>query len=158
PKLGWNDKGQVLMATFTHQDCTKKPITCPDSTGKELALGAETWMTATPFLRDFCQGVPAPDVGMRLAQRLGLPPSSAGYYDVVVQLWVDPSTFFRPCADPEVTDGECELNLTPDVADGSGCPWADSYAKQTSSAFVQVTQAHLDWMCSNWTSTYAPAC
>ena len=158
PKLSWNPDGRVLMATFTHEDCQEKPITCPDQVGKSVQLTGETWLTAVPFLRDFCRQVPPADLGLRLAERLGMPPSSARYYDVLVQVWVDPRAFFRPCADPEVTDGECQLNLTTDAGAGTGCPWAGSFTGQTSAAFVKVSQAHLDWMCSNWTGSYTPPC
>jgi len=148
--LVWNADGKVLMVTWT------KAQFYQGSTGKPYVFShGPVWLTAVPFVKRFCESLSLPPDGLRLRleQHLGLPPNAD--YDAFVEVWVDPATFFRPCADPEITDGECELNLTtqPVAKDGT-CPWASSFANQTSKAFVTVSQAHLDWMCSNWTSTY----
>jgi hypothetical protein len=148
--LSWQN-GDVLMVNWSksayfNEGMVGKPYT--------TSFGP-MWLTASPFLQHFCQGLhlSGDELTLRLAQRLGLPPNSQN--DVFVGVWVKPASFFRPCADPEITDGECEVNLTmgsPSV-DGT-CPWASSFAGQTSKQFVAVAESHLSWMCSNWTSTY----
>ncbi len=88
----------------------------------------------------------------RLRQVLGLRPD--GDDDAFVQMWADPKDFFRPCADPEVTDRECTLNLTTRASPRDGCPWSDSSQGQVSARWVSVTQDHLAWMCDNWTRSF----
>jgi hypothetical protein len=141
PRLRWNEQGQVLMATLAESDCKDHGPFCRDQIGKSVPLTGEVWLSAAPFLQDFCRGLPrsaAADLKLRLLQRLGIAPDGVPV-DAVVEMWIDPKDFFRPCADPEVTDGECTLPLTP--GDGSACPWAGS-----------------TWMCHNWESSYPVAC
>ncbi|HEX3527269.1 MAG TPA: hypothetical protein VH988_09390 [Thermoanaerobaculia bacterium] len=143
PRLRWNDQGQVLMATLAASDCKDHGPFCRDQAGKPVILTGEVWLSAAPFLQNFCRGLPrsgTTDLKLRLLQRLGIAPEGVPV-DVVVQLWIDPRDFFRPCVDPEVTDGECTLSLTPDAGDGSGCPWKGSA-----------------WMCHNWENSYPSAC
>jgi hypothetical protein len=147
--LTWNDQGQILMVAFTRQQYYQGTVGTPYTN----TFGA-TWVTAAPFLHRFCQSLhlQGDALRLRIAQRLGLPPTSQN--DAFVEMWVDPRIFFRPCADPEVTDGECQLNLTTALAEGAACPWANSYESQTSSAFTQVSQDHLAWMCTWWSQAY----
>lgn len=152
PGLIWDASGQkVLMATWTEaKDYKGQPpydYTVPD----------DVWLTATPFLRQFCQqtGLKGEALRLRIAERLGMPPNTTD--DVFVQMWVDPKMFFRPCPDPEITDHECEVNLTRGSVDRSAsCPWSAALQQQLSGQFVLVAENHLDWMCSNWTSSYPP--
>jgi hypothetical protein len=145
PRLRWNDKGQVLMASLVGSDCQSHGAFCPDQAGKPVTLADETWLSAVPFLRDFCQGVPKTGLKLRLLQRLGIAPAGVPV-DVVVQMWIDPKDFFRPCIDREVTDGVCELSLAPDAGTGSDCPWTGA------------TGTNVGWMCKNWKSSYPPTC
>jgi len=70
-------------------------------------------------------------------------------------MWVDPHSFFRPCPDPEVTDRECQVNLTAGPVDpAAACPWSAALQDQLSGKFAAVAQSHLEWMCSNWTRSY----
>lgn len=142
PRLRWNDQGQVLMVSLVQSGCKDHGAFCPDQVGKPVSLSGETWLSAVPFLRDFCQGVPKTDLRLRLLQRLGIAPTGVPM-DVAVQMWIDPKDFFRPCADPEVTGAECELSLKADP--GTGCPWAET------------TKNYL-WMCNNWKSSYPATC
>ena len=148
--LTWNDQGQILMGTFTRQEYFQgmagKPYTNTHGT---------TWVTAAPFLQRFCRSLHLSGDALRLrvSQRLGLPPNSQN--DAIVQMWVDPKIFFRPCADPEVTDGECQVNLlTGNTPNPEACPWIDSAEGQTSKAFTQVSTDHLNWMCGWWKQAY----
>ena len=151
PRLRWDAEGRVLMSTWTKGQYYK------DSVGKPYTFShGPVWLTAVPFVQDFCRSLRLPPdrLSLRLEQLLGLPPDAG--YDAFVQLWIDPEDFFRPCADPEVTDRECTLNLTADRSPRDACPWAGSFQGQVSSTWVTVTQSHLDWMCTNWTGSYQP--
>jgi hypothetical protein len=151
PGLVWSDDGQkVLMATWTKAKYyTGQPP-------YDTTLPATVWLTAVPFFQQFCQraGLQGEALRLRLAQRLGMPPDSAN--DVFVQMWVDPRDFFRPCPDPEIIDGECQVNLTTGEVDRSSCPWSAALQSQVSGKFVSVVQSQIEWMCSNWTSSYPP--
>src|SRR6185295_3839694 len=142
PGLRWDAEGRVLMAAWTKQQYYAgflgKPYTFTHG---------PVWLTAVPRLHDFCRslGLPADRLDMRLRQLLGLRPDAS--YDSVVQMWVDPKGFFRPCADPEITDRECTLNLTADDSPSGQCPWKDSFPSQTSATWTTVSQDHLTWMC-----------
>jgi len=116
--LTWQN-GAVLMVSWSksayfNEGMVGKPYT---------ASFGPMWLTATPFLQHFCQGLhlSGDPLRLRLAQRLGIPPNTQN--DVFVGVWAQPASFFRPCADPEITDGECEVNLTtaPSPVDGT-CP------------------------------------
>src|SRR4030095_11133799 len=107
PELRWDAQGRVLMAAWTKRQYYE------ESVGKPYTFTyGPVWLTAVPFLRDFCRslGLPPDALDTRLRQVLGLRPDNAN--DAFVQVWIDPKDFFRPCADPEVTDRECTLNLT----------------------------------------------
>jgi hypothetical protein len=152
PGLVWDESGQkVLMATWSKaQYYTGKPP-------YDYTVPVKAWLTAVPFLQRFCRqtALQGDALRLRVAERLGLPPDASN--DAIVQMWVDPHTFFRPCPDPEVTDHECEVNLTPDPVDPSApCPWSAALQSQLSGNFVAVSESHLNWMCSNWTNTYPP--
>lgn len=152
PGLVWDGDGQkVLMAAWTKAQHYAGQPPYDDT------IPVSLWLTAAPFLRQFCQqtGLQGNALRLRLAERLGLPPDAS--YDTVVQMWVDPHQIFRSCPDPEVTDHECEVNLTPGLVDPSAsCPWSAALQSQLSGQFVSVAESHLDWMCSNWTKTYLP--
>lgn len=152
PGLVWDESGQkVLMVTWTKaQFYTGQPP-------YETTIPVPAWLTAVPFSRQFCQktGLQGDALRLRIAQRLGLPPDASN--DSFVEMWVDPHTFFRPCPDPETGDAECRVNLTAGPVDTSApCPWSAALEDQLSGGFVTVSEDHLEWMCSNWTSTYPP--
>jgi hypothetical protein len=153
PGLVWDQNHQkVLMSTWTKaQYYTGQPP-------YDDTLPVPVWLTAVPFLHLFCHqsGLQGDALRLRLAERLGLPPDAS--YDAFVQMWIDPHTFFRPCPDPEITDRECQVNLTSGPVDTSAsCPWSAALENQLSGAFVSVSESHLQWMCSNWTSSYPPS-
>lgn len=152
PGLVWDEsREKILMATWVKaQYYTGKPP-------YDTTIPVAAWLTAAPFLQRFCRqtGLQGNALRLRIAQRLGMPPDASN--DSFVQMWVDPHTFFRPCPDPEINDQECQVNLTDGPADSSGaCPWSAALQGQLSGAFVTVAENHLDWMCSNWTSSYPP--
>lgn len=149
PGLRWDDQGRVLMVTWT------KAQYYSGAEGQTRTFDhGDVWLTAVPSVQRFCRalGLPPDQHTLRLEQLLGLPPNAG--YDAFVELWIDPRDFFRPCADPEIIDRECTVNLSVGPSPPSSCPWADSFASQTGARWLTVTQAHLDWMCANWTKTY----
>ena len=163
PELRWNDRGQVLMTTWS------RAAFYPDTTyvpGYEFALYGQTWFTAVPFLQNECKGFDAASLEMRLKQVLGLPPNDSK--DAFLQVWIDPIYLFRPCPDPGIADHECQVSI-PLVAHQPTTgynepPWAcptpapaaaqGGRLAQVSGAYVLVNQAHLNWMCANWEGTY----
>jgi hypothetical protein len=148
--LVWDATRQhVLMVTWSRS--SKYTHTGP------MALPSETWLTAVPFVRRFCQatGLSGKLLDTRLAQRIGLPPNPT--YDVFVEMWVAPADIFRPCPDPEIDDRECVVNLTTGTVDRAApCPWQAARTAQVSGKFTLVSQDHLKWLCDNWTSRYPP--
>ena len=149
PKLRWDGQGRVLMVIWTKRRFYEGSIGQPYT----FTHGA-VWLTAVPFVQDFCRTLKLPpdQLRIRLNQVLGLPPD--GDDDAFVQVWADPKDFFRPCADPEVTDRECTLNLTTQQAPEGQCPWEASYEGQVSARWASVTEPHLDWMCTKWNNSF----
>jgi hypothetical protein len=150
PGLRWDAQGRVLMVTWTKREFYE------GSVGKPYTFAhGDVWLTAVPFAQDFCRslGLPPDKLHLRLNQLLGLPPDNSE--DAFVQMWVDPRTFFRPCADPEITDRECTVDLTVDDSSPEGrCPWKDSFENQVSRRWVAVTWDRLEWMCNNWSKSF----
>lgn len=151
PRLHWDNQGRVLMATWSKRQFYESSIGQPYTFTHGVV-----WMTAVPFVQDFCRSLKLPpdQLRLRLNQLLGMPPD--GDDDAFVQMWVDPKDFFRPCADPEITDRECTLNLTTQQAPEGQCPWEVSFEGQVSARWVSVTEQHLDWMCGNWSKSFPP--
>lgn len=151
--LRWDAQGRVLMAAWTMGKFYDKAGPGDSYT---VSQGLRIWLTAMPFLQDFCRQVPPAELSLRLAQRLGLPPETS--YDTFVQMWVDPKDFYRPCPDPEIQDRECVVSLSPNPVDlKKGCPWAKLFDDgQLSERFTEVSWKHLGWMCNNWWTSYRP--
>jgi hypothetical protein len=95
---------RVLVATWGGADPWADA-----AAGDTVTTDADVWVTAAPEIQEFCRGLDRSGdaLDLRLAQRLGLPPTVD--YDRVVELWVRPQDLVRPCPDPEVSDRECEL-------------------------------------------------
>lgn len=117
PKLNsyWNeDKTKILVVTWkksTSYENFIKPFN--NSSRDEANL---IWVTVAPELKEFCkkylQNNPRAteeDLKLRLKQYLGLDPKWD--YDIFVEMWIDPRDLFRPCVDPEITDGKCNLDF-----------------------------------------------
>lgn len=150
--LVWKD-GKILMGTWTELKYygNLQP-------GQSFKLDGDTWWTAVPVMKRWCQSLNPHLSGdalrVRIAQRLGMPPNAPD--DGFVQVWVDPNTIFRPCPDPEIQDRECmvEISMVPPFQrQANQPPWACS-GVQTNASFVDVQPSHLQWMCTNWTGSY----
>ena len=164
PELRWNDRGQVLMATWTDS------AYFPDSTyvpGYEFPLYGYTWFTAVPFLQNECKEYNKTSLDLRLKQVLGLPPDADK--NVFLQVWIDPIYLFRPCPDPGIGDHECQVRISlvreRPTPGNNEPPWycpgrpVRDYRPgpaQVSGASVVVSQDHLNWMCDNWKGSYDP--
>ena len=148
--LIWNDRGQILMATWTKIHYYEPTEFRP---GQPYPLPVDTWFTAAPFAQEFCQALDLdlPMLTLRLEQLIGLPPGRSK--DAFLEVWVDPTDLFRPCPDPEISDHECQVEI-PVVDRGQGQPWDCSARRQVSGRFVTVHPGHLRWMCDNWVSSY----
>ena len=115
PHLIWNeDYSQILVVTWKTLDNYRKYIA--PATHTSASASHVVWVTVAPEVQEFCQRylVENPDatreeLDLRLKQHLGL--HYTWSYDVFVELWVDPDDLFRPCVDPEITDGQCSLNF-----------------------------------------------
>jgi hypothetical protein len=150
PGLVWKD-GKILMVTWTqlHAFQDRQP-------GERFSLVEDTWLTAAPFMEQWCQStrLKGEDLRLRIAQRLGMPPKWPN--DGFVEFWVSPKDLFRPCPDPEIQDHECMAGIamiTPGQRTGGEPPWACS-GPQVSASFVKVEPSHLEWMCQNWRASY----
>ncbi len=155
--LIWNDRGQILMVTWTRA----KYFSDPEKyrRGEPFTLYGDTWLTAAPLVRDICRrlSLDGPMLSLRLEQLLGLPPGRQK--DVFLEIWVDPVDLFRPCPDPEISDHECLVEVPVVGRDAlhdaaRGEPWGCTLERQVSGRYVTVHPGHLRWMCDNWASSY----
>src|SRR5690348_12261159 len=109
-ELRWNPKNsdELLVVTFVTSAVADQFY----SVGSHQTPGGEprVWVTLAPELQRFCQRLGLTDPVDRLKQYLGLRPDSAN--NQIVEMWVKRGDVFRPCADPEVNDGVCQLRST----------------------------------------------
>jgi hypothetical protein len=161
PGLQWHEEnGRILMVTWTqikfYQNESGEPQYGPE---ESFRLYGDTWFTAVPFVRTFCQtlNLDAPMLTLRLEQLLGLPPNNGK--DAFLEVWVDPADLFRPCPDPAISDHECQVDIPSTHQQGERPshlqPWDCTARQQVSEAYVEVNEKHLQWMCDNWNATYA---
>lgn len=106
-KLVWKNKddaqnAKVLVVTWTNYNGYD------DKIGQSLTLSREVWVTTVPEVKEFAARINN-DKELRLEQLLGLPPKSGK--TKFVEMWVKPSSLFRPSADPEITDSEAEITF-----------------------------------------------
>lgn len=109
---------QVLMVTWTSWDGYD------DKVGETMQLSREVWTTAVPELKKFASQVnlSQKNFTLRLEQYLGLPPHNGK--TKFVQMWVKPQDLFRPCADPEISDTNCDLEF-PSTVDPLHKEWVN---------------------------------
>lgn len=113
-RLRWEDEAdgtaRVLVATWVNEWVAK------NYDGKEgqtvnIPANAYPFVTTVPEVKNFCSAPQnaGTNLTLRLEQLLGLPPMNGKVK--FVELWVNPNDLFRPCPDPEITDGRCELDF-----------------------------------------------
>lgn len=127
--LKTNDKGQILVVTWTNWNGYDKEV------GNDMTLSREVWVTAAPQLQNFSEGLRLDSAKMvlRLEQLLGLPPHTGK--NRFVEMWVNPSDLFRPCPDPEIIDGTCDLTFP-------------------SSSYIVIAEEHQKWIKDLQASSY----
>ena len=150
--LIWDDEGRILMATWTQAKYYADLETY--RRGESFTLYSDTWLTAVPWVREFCQalGLDGAMLTLRLEQLIGLPPGAGK--DAFLEIWVNPADLFRPCPDPEISDHECQVEI-PVVDRSEEKPWDCTVRRQVSGRYVTVHPGHLRWMCDTWASSYA---
>ncbi len=154
--LTWNDRGEILMVTWTRAKYYADPERF--RRGEPFTLYGDTWLMAAPFARNSCRrlGLTGAMLTLRLEQLFGLPPNRGK--DAFLEIWGDPTDLFRPCPDPEISDHECLVEV-PVVGrdaprDTAAGPWDCALRRQVSGRYVTVHPGHLRWMCDNWAATY----
>lgn len=125
PKIKWrenNGKIEYLMSTWKYSSnpSTDWPI------GAKKSLAYQTWFTAVPEVKEFCQKYQAIDanipdnieLSLRLQQYLGLILNKYSTKTHFIEMWVKAEDLSRPCIDPEINDTTCNLLPLP-VPDSS---------------------------------------
>ncbi|AFZ60422.1 hypothetical protein H6G54_01500 [Anabaena cylindrica FACHB-243] len=125
PKIQWrenNGKIEYLMSTWKYVN--NPSVDWPIGAKKQLAY--QTWFTASPQVKEFCQQYKAIDanipdnveLSLRLQQYLGLILNKYSTKTHFVEMWVKGEDLIRPCIDPEIDDASCNLLPLP-VPDSS---------------------------------------
>lgn len=126
-------QSRILVAAFMSRDSYDRYYKENLIQGKsEYLLTKCLWVTVVPELKNFflsrnlpwyrrcASGAPS---AKRIKQALGLHP--AYNYEVLLELWTDPSNLFRPSPDPEITDHEATVAIS--SAPGSwSLPWVSN--------------------------------
>jgi hypothetical protein len=140
PDLVWDDAGRVLVTSWTRSRFYADPAYQP---GHAFPLYGETWFTAGAEVAEACAGLSGDAAALRVEQLLGLPPG--GGRDVFLRVWIDPSTLFRPCFQPDVTQASCPIADPVKVSDGGTVSWSCANLEPGS---------HAAWLCSTWVARY----
>ncbi|MBD2139191.1 hypothetical protein H6F32_16810 [Anabaena sp. FACHB-1237] len=124
-KIKWrenNGKIEYLMSTWKYSSNPSRdwPI------GSQKSLAYQTWFTAVPEVKEFCQKYQATDanipdnieLSLRLQQYLGLILNKYSTKTDFIEMWVKAEDLSRPCIDPEINDTTCNLLPLP-VPDSS---------------------------------------
>ena len=106
--LSWQgDPGNknVLVVVFT-----KYISSYPVGASVNTTWG-ETWVTVVPEIKTFFKENVDPNVNvtLRTLQLLGLPPNNTNTY--FVEMWVSPSSLFRPTPDNDINDTVAQLTF-----------------------------------------------
>ena len=113
---------RVLLLTWTSWDGYK------DAAGGDFKLSREAWVVIPGQLKDFYREnkrLSGDDLILRLEQLYGLPPHNGKQW--FVEMWVMPDDLFRPSPDPDITDGEAELDF-PGWVDAAYKDWFNQLA------------------------------
>ena len=108
----------------------------PDSfsKGEEVALSwGELWVTLDNHVQQRCQAFPKQALNLRIQQLLGLPPQQSDVDRFFVVLTVDAKDVFRPCANGDLDQVQCEASF-PDSTTEAHKAW---YAGQTALAYQE---------------------
>jgi hypothetical protein len=139
PGVRFRDDGRVLVTTWSRRQYYGDAYV----PGHTFPLYGETWFTAGTEVKDACRGLTGDALAARVEQRLGLP--AGGGRDVFLQVWVDPTSLFRPCATRDVTAPTCVIAAPLVPGDGDQVSWACDPASD---------DAHARWLCATWVARY----
>jgi len=125
PQIKWrenNGKIEYLMSSWRY--VANPAVDWPVGAKKQLTY--QTWFTAVPQVKEFCQKYqatepPIPDnieLSLRLQQYLGLVLNKYSSKTHFVEMWVKAEDLIRPCIDQEINDTSCHLLPLP-VPDNS---------------------------------------
>ena len=163
-KIVWEGKpgsSRVLVAAFMSRDSYDKYYR-ENLENKEPAyiLKKSLWVTVVPELQNYFVGKgkykaagaaadTCPPTPARLVRLLGLNPGMS--YEILLEMWIDPSALFRPSADPEATDHEGQIarkNSTGDwVFPAEGTP----FIKFDDTQLYMETSKSICPTCTQWT-------
>jgi len=122
--LIWKEiDGEKYLLCVTWKEKISKYENYVDSTYYNSGK-SDIWVTISPELLNKLQVENFNDRDLRIKQLLGLPPTSN--YNYFVEFWVKPDDLFRPCADSEINDSECELCF-PGNTDSTHIFWINDY-------------------------------
>ena len=150
--LKFDQQGRVLLAIPGLQSHY------PYKLGTSFNLLFDTFLTAYPDLQIACNSSQSSDKTMRVRQLLGLPPNYR--LDSMIEVYIYLKNIFRPCADPNISDKECVLNI-PIFNNNSMNPDNPWYCKSPNEEIIQigsqwenVSNKHFDWMCETWNNSF----
>lgn len=112
-----NGKVEYLMASWKY---VKNPNE-DWKIGTKKSIENQTWLTAVPQVKEFCQnckgiGINIPGnimLSLRLQQYLGLILNRNSNKTHFVEMWVKAEDLSRPCIDPEINDSTCQVLPVP---------------------------------------------
>jgi len=100
---------RVMVACFMSRDTYDQYYKANlDAHLPTYALTKSLWVTVVPQLKNYFIGKICPPTRGRIVAALGLNP--ARDYQVILEMWVDPTALFRPAPDPEATDHEATVS------------------------------------------------
>ncbi len=108
------------------------------------ALWVTTGNELPAWYRDLSNGVNASNISLKTVNLLGLPTSSMGQYNAIVEILVEPSKIIRPTKDPSVSSQPSALPTDPFAARPANLSEADYIAYKA-------------WYVANITSSYGSA-
>ncbi len=108
-----NGKIEYLMASWKYVNNPTKDW----EIGTKKNIGNQTWLTAVPQVKQFCEnckgiGIDIPGnimLALRLQQYLGLILNKNSNKTHFVEMWVKAEDLSRPCIDPEINDSTCNV-------------------------------------------------
>ena len=144
-------KMRLLVTSWMSQSSTKYwPV---GQTFKTSSSQAHlSWITTAPqmavFLKKHDFGDQA-SLHLRIAQALGMPPTSPN--DYFVEFWVYPENIFRPSPDPEITDPEAGLYF-PSAASQKHRNW---FLNQVATMYDTSSTSSFPWTRLGYTYDWA---
>ena len=149
--LVWNDRGQILMVSWTRTRYFSDPAL--HRPGERFSLAVDMWLFAAPFVQQLCQalGLDGPMLTLRLEQadRPAAQPRQGRFRRDLGRPWRSlPPVSRSGDLGPRV--------LGRDPGQGPRLPASVGLHAQAAGVgkYVTVHPGHLRWMCDNWADSY----